>query len=122
MVEGGAMDKLQVTQEIADAVKACEVIHEALLISEIGGVFYGKTASNVNAQNLAELLKSHYTLEEAVQICFGEYVIVRTPEEEIAEIYNKKVSRFWEVHQEGVRHGIRYVATAFNLKIKGVNC
>ncbi|AVK84023.1 hypothetical protein C3943_10775 [Lysinibacillus sp. B2A1] len=116
------MDKVQVTQEIADALKACEVLNKAFLIREIGNVFYGTSASSVYAGKLADLLKAQYSLEEAVQICFGEYVIIKTPEEEIAEIYNLKVSNFWEAHQEGVRQGIRYVAIAFNLKIKGVDC
>lgn len=116
------MDKVQVTQEIADAVKACEVLNKAFLIREIGNVFYGTSASSVHAGNLADLLKAHYSLEEAVQICFGEYVVVKSPEELIADLYNAKVSNFWAVHQEGVKQGIRYVAAAFNLKIKGVNC
>ncbi|WP_285397612.1 hypothetical protein [Lysinibacillus sp. fls2-241-R2A-57] len=115
------MDKVQVTQEIDDAVKACDGLHKAFLIREIGNVFYGTFASNIHSGKLADLLKAQYTLEEAAQICFGEYVIVKSPEELIADLYNAKVSDFWTVHQEGVRQGIRYVASAFNLKIKGVN-
>ncbi len=115
------MDKVWVSKEIEEAVKACNHLDKAFLIREIGNVFYGTSACRNDTGDLAKLLKAHYTLEQAVQICFGEYVVVKTAEEEIEEIYNQKVSRFWEAHQEGVRQGIRYVAAAFNLKIKGVN-
>lgn len=116
------MDKVQVTQEIVDALKACDGLNQAFLISEIGKVFYGADASNSHTSKLACLLKAQYSFEDAVEICFGEYIIAKTPEEEIAEIYNSKVNKMWEIHHEGVRQGIRYVAIAFNLKIKGVNC
>lgn len=47
---------------------------------------------------------------------------ILSPEELLAEIYNRKVPESWGVHQDGVQQGIRYVAAAYGLKIKGVNC
>ena len=48
--------------------------------------------------------------------------LLTPPNDEIAHIYNAKVPASLQVHQEGIQQGIRYVAAAFNLKIKGVNC
>ncbi|GLC89372.1 hypothetical protein [Lysinibacillus piscis] len=114
------MYKVEIMQAIADAVEDCDMYSTAYLISDVASIYAGDTLLNKYAvAKLAELLiNNQYELKDAVQICFGNFVVKRTPVEEFNFFYNK-YSESTVQFEHDFLNGMLAVAKWFDLPVKG---
>ncbi|GLC88232.1 hypothetical protein [Lysinibacillus piscis] len=113
------MCKIEITQAIAEAEKACHPIEISFYIREMASVYGNHSCVRSACRKLGDLLiENGYELEDAVQICFGNFVVKRTPVEEFNFFYNK-YSESPVQFEHDFLNGMLAVTKWFDLPVKG---
>ncbi|AVK85296.1 hypothetical protein C3943_18070 [Lysinibacillus sp. B2A1] len=113
------IEKVKVSREIAEAAEICSAFSRAMLISDVSSIYAGFTMADKSSTRLAKLLvKDNYELEDAIQICFGEYEVKETPVERFNYFYDK-YSQSDILFKKDFLGGMLAVAEWFDLPVKG---